>query len=84
LNIFNDSELIHLFFDSIRCPYITDSQKLKIARLALENESIAEDELLELVTIIKKRNWFIDWDTSSSAAIERLLMKKELKAPYDN
>lgn len=85
LTIENDSELIHLFFDSIRCPYITEKQKYEIAKLALSSyKSISESEFDKLLKIIKERNWFIDWDTSSSAAIERLLMKKELKEPYSS
>lgn len=80
-NVYNNSELAHIFFDSIRCPYLTDNQKLNIAKKALKDK-YSKQEVLHVVDIIKSQNWFIDWDTNSSIAIERLLLKKELKSPY--
>lgn len=85
LNIHNDSELSHLFFDSIRCPYLTYNQKIEIAELALNkqlNLNIDKPQLLQIIEDIKSRNWFIDWNIDSADSIERLLMKKELKSPY--
>lgn len=83
LNIKNDSELIHIFFDSVRCPYLTDKMKFEITTTALSCfDDVNKKVVLELVAIIKERNWFIDWDKSTSDSIERLLQKKELKAPY--
>ena len=67
--------------------------KIKINRLCLilicaallrgdSNNEKPQTHYLAPVNIIKKQNWFIDWDITSSDSIERLLMKKELKAPY--
>ncbi len=81
--VVNDSELAHIFFDSLRCPYLTDKMKYEIAQSALSSFSgISEQEIREVIGDISQRNWFIDWDTSTSDSIERLLMKKELKSPY--
>lgn len=80
-DIYNDSELVHIFFDSIRCPYITDLQKYLITKEALKGH-YSENEIHKLIDIVKAQNWFIDWDTNSSEAIEHLLLKKELKSPY--
>lgn len=79
----NDSELAHILFDSLSCPYLTRKMKTKIAERALSRVyRISENEIEELVDQISNKNWFIDWDISSSDSIERLLMKKELKSPY--
>lgn len=81
----NDSELAHILFDSISCPYLTRKMKIKIANQALSTlYKLDEDEIETIVDQISERNWFIDWDISSSESIERLLMKKELKSPYGN
>ncbi|WP_225622541.1 hypothetical protein, partial [Musicola keenii] len=83
LTIKEDSELAHLFFDSISCPFLTALMKKEIAIIALKKIKSINDELIEsTMNIIQGRNWFIDWDISSSESIERLLLKKELKAPY--
>jgi len=85
LNVYNDSELAHLFFDSIRCPYLTENQKFDIAELALKNQlnlKVETSQLQQTIADIKSRNWFIDWNIDSADSIERLLMKKELKSPY--
>ncbi|MEZ9626237.1 antiviral reverse transcriptase Drt3b [Aliivibrio fischeri] len=85
LSIFNDSELIHLFFDSLRCPYITKKQKYKIINSALDKNIFSSDnDFEEFFSLVSNRNWFIDWDTNSDQAIEKLLMKKELKTPYSD
>ncbi|MBY7873706.1 RNA-directed DNA polymerase [Vibrio fluvialis] len=83
--VINDSELAHIFFDSLRCPYLTGKMKYDITELALAPfGEVCEEEILEIIAFVSGRNWFIDWDISTSSAIERLLMKKELKAPYGN
>nr|WP_206076632.1 antiviral reverse transcriptase Drt3b [Pseudoalteromonas rubra] len=79
----NDSELIHIFFDSLSCPYLTRKMKAQIADRALSRIcKLNEGDIDEIVDQISKQNWFIDWDISSSESIERLLTKKELKSPY--
>lgn len=81
--VINDSELAHLFFDPLRCPYLTKKMKFEIAESALKPfNNVSKEEIKEIINITSQRNWFIDWDKSTSDAIERLLMKKELKSPY--
>ena len=82
-NIKNNSELLHIFLDSISCPYLTYKMKLEIARVALFwVKDLTEPKIEELVLIVSSRMWFIDWNASTSDSIERLLMKKELKSTY--
>ncbi|ETT08413.1 antiviral reverse transcriptase Drt3b [Providencia alcalifaciens] len=83
LTIYNDSELAHIFFDSIRCPYITKKMKVDIIKIALKNE-LTNEKIVDIIEFIESENWFIDWNCSSLDAIERLLIKKELKATYDS
>lgn len=79
----NDSELAHILFDSLSCPYLTKKMKLRIAEQALSRlYKLNGEEIESIVDQISEQNWFIDWDISSSQSIERLLMKKELKSPY--
>ncbi|MFM5365505.1 hypothetical protein ACET85_06715 [Aeromonas veronii] len=87
VSIRNDSELAHLFFDSIRCPYLTDRHKFEITDLALNHQlnlKVGKKNIEDIVNSIKSYDWFIDWNLESSDSIERLLMKKELKSPYGN
>lgn len=82
-NILNDSELLHLFLDSMSCPFITKKKKADIANAAL-TEVIEKKHFDFFIKECSGNNWFIDWDTKTTDAIERLLMKKELKSPYGN
>jgi len=85
LNISNDSELIHIFFDSLSCPYLTPNQKINICKAALPPIIVLNDDEIEIfVDYMSKTCWFIDWDLTTKEAIQRLLMKKELKSPYGN
>ncbi len=85
LNISNDSELIHIFFDSVSCPYLTINQKTNISKSALKPIiHLSEEEIEIFVDNMSKVNWFIDWNLKTKEAIQRLLMKKELKSPYGN
>lgn len=85
-NIYNNSELMHLLFDSIRCPYLTNSQKNKIAEKALDSIRLnySHGDMKKFLEIVSTNNWFIDWDLDAQTSIERLLLKKELKTPYGN
>ena len=85
LNILNDSEVSHIFFDSLSCPYLTLLQKTKIAELGLTPIcKLNQDDLTLFVKKIGEVNWFIDWDLEDENSIKRLLMKKELKSPYES
>lgn len=83
--VINDSELAHIFFDALRCPYLTDKMKIEITEAALKPfDDVSKEEIKVVLNFVSERNWFIDWDKSTSDSIERLLMKKELKSPYGN
>lgn len=83
VNIMNDSELCHLFFDSLSCPFIDDVTKEQILSASMPFlPQMDSGELKNLLDIIKTRMWFVDWHCDTSDAIERLLHKKELKSPY--
>lgn len=85
INISNNSELIHIFFDSLSCPYLTTHQKNLITKVALKSFIDLSDVDIELfVKDMSSVNWFIDWNLKTKDAIQRLLMKKELKSPYGN
>lgn len=85
INISNNSELIHIFFDSLSCPYLTDYQKIHICKVALKPLlNLSDDEIEFFVKDMSAVNWFIDWNLETKEAIQRLLMKKELKSPYGN
>ncbi|MDK2172312.1 antiviral reverse transcriptase Drt3b [Acinetobacter baumannii] len=85
LNVSNDSELIHIFFDSLSCPYLTKNQKINITNSALNSIlKLNDNEIDVFVEEMSKTNWFIDWNLQTKDAIQRLLMKKELKSPYEN
>lgn len=85
LNILNDSQSNHIFFDSLSCPYLTTLQKNKIAELGLAPIcKLNQEELSLFVNKIGAVNWFIDWDLEDENSIRRLLMKKELKSPYES
>lgn len=83
LTVVNDSELAHLFFDSLKCPYLTIRMKNKIAAEALSCfDDVTKTELENIILTVNESNWFIDWSKSTSESVERLLKKKELKSPY--
>lgn len=88
LTIFNSSELVHLFLDSLSCPYISTPEKLNIFNLVIDqykNKSpMNEADRKQLFKYISERSWFIDWDSKSMDTIKKLLMKKELQPAYGN
>jgi hypothetical protein len=45
---------------------------------------LSDDEIELFVKDMSSVNWFIDWNLKTKEAIQRLLMKKELKSPYGN
>lgn len=78
-----DSELTHMFFDSMSCPYITKKNKLEIVLSVLENNGYSSEIASDVLELISSRTWFIEWK-KESAIIEKLLLKKELRTPYGN
>lgn len=80
-NVFESSELTHIFLDSMACPYLSVRTKNNLLKLVLKDEKIDDEEVTELYNILSSGTWFIDWN-KKSAIIERLLQKKELRTPY--
>lgn len=82
-NSFSDSELTHLFFDTIACPYISKKHKIEIIIVMLKSNNQPADNVDDIFNIISTRSWFIEWK-NEEAIIEKLLLKKELRTPYGN
>jgi hypothetical protein len=80
----NDSENLHLFLDSMSCPFISNKKKESIFKKGISTIDIDESEIssLESFLLTDGKNWFIDWRKSAQGHIERLLLKKELRTPY--
>ncbi|EPQ6588452.1 hypothetical protein MWU73_003497, partial [Acinetobacter baumannii] len=59
--------------------------KINITNSALNSIiKLNDNEIDVFVEEMSKTNWFIDWNLQTKDAIQRLLMKKELKSPYEN
>lgn len=82
-NISVSSEASHVFLDSLSCPYLTTEFKSKIIQSTCLKQNDFTSNRMQLLKEIGSHNWFIDWD-DSPRIIERLLHKKELRAPYGN
>ncbi|MBJ8932678.1 hypothetical protein I5434_22035, partial [Citrobacter freundii] len=80
-NSFSDSELTHLFFDTIACPYISKKHKIEIIIVMLKSNNQSIDNVDYIFYLLSKRTWFIEWK-NEEAIIEKLLLKKELRTPY--
>ena len=80
---FHKTELTCLFFDSIRCPYISRATKEKLVNIAfnkIDNVTPIGAHRNRVINYIAKRNWFIDWNTNIE--MDNVLLKKELRTPY--
>nr|VVV03797.1 hypothetical protein AW0309160_01180 [Aliivibrio wodanis] len=79
-NPLQDSESVHIIFDTLRCPYLTDKFKSKIIDKLYDMnvipQSVSKEELIECIC---NNDWFVDW---SELSIKRLLKKKQLRSPY--
>lgn len=78
------SESLHLFLDSMSCPYITPLKKDEILQSALKKINLDSQEYENFKNFLysSNENWFVDWRKSAQGHIERLLLKKELRTPY--
>ncbi|MCH4293807.1 hypothetical protein MJ923_05755 [Shewanella sp. 3B26] len=83
-SIKDDSEALHLFLDSMSCPFISVREKEEIFEQAISTLNLPEADTLSLSQFLKTADkyWFIDWRKSAQGHIERLLLKKELRTPY--
>ncbi|ELN6934467.1 RNA-directed DNA polymerase [Vibrio navarrensis] len=75
-----DSECVHIIFDTLTCPYLTEKYKFGIVEKLYDRNVIPEKiEKHDFYYTISKRKWFVDW---SELSIKRLLKKKRLRSPY--
>ena len=73
------SEMAHLFFDVMTCPYLKKNIGMEIVKnLTGCSEAKAYKRRAELA---KPGRWFFDWDKSH--ALADLLTKKEYHSPYE-
>lgn len=80
--IFLHSELTMLFFDCIACPFIDESDKLKIMKISKYTKNGASKAELqqEIVKIENEKKWFMNWEIDID--LERILKKKEWTSSY--
>lgn len=79
-NPLQDSESVHIIFDTLTCPYLTNDFKQKIIVKLFERNIIPSTISKEEFTNgVCQNNWFVDW---SELSIKRLLKKKQLRSPY--
>ncbi|MEI9955966.1 MAG: antiviral reverse transcriptase Drt3b [Ferruginibacter sp.] len=80
---FHKTELTCLFFDSIRCPYVSRTTKETLVEIAFSKiDSVIPlvADRNRVINYIASRNWFIDWSTNIE--MDSVLLKKELRTPY--
>ncbi|MEI6896690.1 MAG: antiviral reverse transcriptase Drt3b [Psychromonas sp.] len=79
-NPFQDSDIVHMIFDIVSCPFLTKKHKKvfinKLVNLNVIPSSISEDQFYDKLS---NNSWFVDW---SELSIKRLLKKKQLRSPY--
>jgi hypothetical protein len=73
------SELTHLFFDIMTCPYVAKST----GRTVLENCKVCSEKKSgkKRSELAKPGRWFFDWDKQHS--LTDFLKKKEYHSPYE-
>lgn len=77
---FQNSELVHIIFDLLSCPFLSDRFKIGFVDKLFELEVVPDGVPQELLyKELTSRNWFVDW---SEISIKRLLKKKQLRSPY--
>lgn len=80
---FYQCELTLMFFDVIRCPFITSSTKESLVENAFVKVLKKQPRVEErnyVINYISKQNWWFNW--SSNFSVESMLEKKELSSPY--
>lgn len=79
--VFLKSELTMLFFDFIACPFVSDSDKIKVVRASnYVKEGTSNVVVLDEITKIQKHQWFMNWQIEID--LEKLLKKKEWTSSY--
>ena len=73
-----NTELTCLVFDSLSCPYFSESFKGELFQLISRKLSF-DGQLEQILTFVSEREWFFTWKDNNLAQV---LMKKELRSPY--
>jgi hypothetical protein len=82
-DLIRDSEMIHLFFDCLSCPWIQNSEKNEIIRVCYElvyKTPPAFSEIEEVRKFANSKLGFTDWNMK--IGIEKMLRKKQLNPVY--
>jgi len=74
----NDTQLTCLVFDSLSCPYFSNTFKENLFTIVCSEISF-ESENQAVLNFITGREWFFTWKDNNLAQV---LMKKELRSPY--
>lgn len=80
---FHKTELTCLFFDTVRCPYVSRTTKEALVEIAFDKiDNIIPNvtDRNRVINYIAARNWFIDWN--KNIELDSVLLKKELRTPY--
>ena len=75
-----DSELVHMIFDLLSCPFLTEKYKKNFVLKLQASKVISSDMDPEVFyREVSTPKWFVDW---SGLSIKKLLKKKQLRSPY--
>lgn len=81
---FREAELTCLFFDLIRCPFISTPCKEKLVQICeckRTGNLPTTTETNRIIRFVSRNNWFMNWDAGINLEYE--LQKKEMKSPYE-
>lgn len=66
-----------LFFDLVKCPYLTDEEKKKIlSGIGLDKNKI------DVIDFVKSKSWFFDWNKQEHLHLKNVLEIKEASNNY--
>ncbi|WP_406870282.1 antiviral reverse transcriptase Drt3b [Thioclava sp. 'Guangxiensis'] len=79
-----NSEAVHLFFDSLACPYLDKAKRAELlraswSRIGTVSKGITVAESEALIDEIQEQNWFVRWD---GIDLLNMIEKKELSSVY--
>lgn len=80
---FYHCEFTLMFFDIVRCPFVTSVTKESLVENAFAKVLKKQPRMEErnyVINYIGKQNWWFNW--SETLAVESMLEKKELSSPY--
>ncbi len=79
--VFLKSELTMLFFDFLACPFVSETDKLKVIKASkYVKEGTSNADALEEVGKVSKYQWFMNWQIEIN--LEKVLKKKEWTSSY--